>query len=279
MDNLRKWSFKAVLYYHEDNFFLGLKSSYDDALELNQTSGIMTNATDVDDDHSGIFMSDGDLETIIFGGTGMIVDICQNVFSSFSHDWFLLSAISLWIFTQQLRNQLNVWENRVDKGADCELRGRGIADDVVKEYKELSFLSKQINAITNSFLPAFVMTNVIQMSYFMYSLVTRQWYFALYLSFKLCKIWAAICFAMKTSKVAEDYYTWFVSEDVQEALDLSSKQLQRIFREMKDSPVGNGSGVFYIDVRFLLSRCDGVPGKKKGKRIEEGGKLFEGKTG
>ncbi|CAL8104242.1 unnamed protein product [Orchesella dallaii] len=257
LDANRNWSIMEILYHHEDKFFLGLKMFYnDDSVGLNGTSGIRSNATNDQEDNSGIFLSDADLETIIFGSAGMVVDVCQQVFSSFSQDCFLLSAISLWISTKTLKDQLKLWEDRISSGGDlnCELGSlRNIADNVVKDYKELSFLSKQINAITNSILPTMIMANIFLMAYFMHSLVTRQWYFALYLSFKLCKVWVAIYFAMKTSKVAETYYSWFISESVQEVLDLSSKQLHRIFRELKDSPVGNGSGVFYIDTRFLLS--------------------------
>ncbi|CAL8070291.1 unnamed protein product [Orchesella dallaii] len=234
------WSFTEILWHNEDMFLFSLKkfNEYNESTLINST---------------GIFIDNGQLETIIIGSTGITMNFCKLIDSFYSHDCLLLCSISLWLSTKPLRDQLALWEIRRRENLDCETEGRNLAEDLLKKHKELNLLSKQMNTIINCFLPVLSMTSMINMSYFMHICVIRDWFFALYLALRLGKVCIAISFAMKISKVAATYNSWFISEKVQGVLELSAKEFQRQVTEMNQEPFGIGNGVFYIDTRFLLN--------------------------
>ncbi|CAL8103700.1 unnamed protein product [Orchesella dallaii] len=267
VDNLKYWSFFGILEYQEGIFLLGLKKSYDPGPESNQS----IERSETTEDaliNSGIFLSDGITETVLFGSTGMAMNFFQLLIIMFSIDYLLLSTINLWMATKSLEEYLSQWKD-CRKGKDSDessgTQSHNIANDIVKKYKELSILSRHINAITDSILPALVFMNIITMSYFMHTCVLRDWNFAVFLILKLSK--------------AGKYYSWFISEDVQQFLEFDSQQMGRTVAEIKDSPIGIGTGVFYIDIRFFLSECTGnpVPGSK-GKKIDNIGVRTRGKS-
>ncbi|CAL8103604.1 unnamed protein product [Orchesella dallaii] len=248
------FSFTKILQDQESVLLLGLKKSYDTATDYNISSG--TNATTEGDDYSGIFLNDGALETIIFGTTGLAMHFCQHVVSLVSYDFLLLTTIGLWIPTKPLGEQLQRREYRCTRrtlGCNLESETPDIVNDIVQQHKELYLLSKHINSIINSIFPALVFICIISTSYFMHNCVIRKWSFAILLALKLSKVCVAMYFAMKTSSVAQGYFAWFMSEEMQQVLDLDCKQLQRKIIEMKENPVGVGSSVFYVDLRFMLS--------------------------
>ncbi|CAL8070321.1 unnamed protein product [Orchesella dallaii] len=242
---LDTWSLSEILLHNEELFILSLKNIND----FNESATTQSNFT-------GMFMSDGELETIIIGSSGITMNFCRLIDTFYSHDCLLLSAISLWMSTKPLRDQLSLWESRSRQDSDYEIEDRNMAEDLLKKHKQLNLLSKKINAITNCFLPVLSMTSMITMSYFMHTCVIRDWFVALYLALKLCKVCITIrlrFFAMRISFLAEACNNWFISEDVQSVLQLNAKDFQRQNAAMNQDPFGIGSGVFYIDTRYLLN--------------------------
>ncbi|CAL8070325.1 unnamed protein product [Orchesella dallaii] len=242
------WTFSEILLYNEDVFVLSLKK-FNESTQDNSTHGY--------------FIKNADLETVIIGSTGIGMNFCKLIDTFYSHDCLLLCTISLWMSTKPLRDQLSLWESRRQENTDDELESQNLAEDLLKKHKELTLLSKQINTITNIFLPILSMTSMITMSYFMHTCVIRDWFFALYLALKLGKVCIAIYFAIKISNVAAACNSWFISEDVQSVLKLNAKEFQRQNAAMNQEPFGIGNGVFYIDTRYFLN---GSHGSKKSQR-------------
>ncbi|CAL8147949.1 unnamed protein product [Orchesella dallaii] len=271
------WSFTNILAHKESVLLLGLKKSYGPDTSSNVSSG--ANGTFCDDEYMGLFMSDGHLETIVLGSIGIVLNYCQHLLSLVSYDCLLISAITLWVCTKSLREKLEQWGERNQRlDSEPEMEASTIVLVLVKQHEQLSLLSKQVNAITSTILPSLVFINIISMAYFMLSCVIRDWYFALFLALKLSKACVAVYFALKTSNVAEQYFHWFISKDVQHVLKLDSTEFQRTTIELKETPIGIGGSVFYIDIRFLLSLCVGVRGKNKAQQVHDYGKRSSGKA-
>ncbi|CAL8103703.1 unnamed protein product [Orchesella dallaii] len=277
----KDWSFWGMLEYQEGVFLLGLKRSYETDVDSNHSSA---RSGQIEDPliNPDIFLSDATLETTLLGSTGMAMNFFQHFISMFSNDCFLLTTINLWIAGKYFREHFSQWENsRKRKGSETsyEVQNCIVVDEIVKKYQELSQLSRHLNAITDSILPALVFMNIITMSYFLNTCVLRDWNFAIFLALKFSKVCAAMFIATKTSRKAGKYYSWFISEDVQQCLGFDSKQMQRNVAEIKDSPLGNGTGAFYIDTRFLLSECNGNPGTEpKAKNLKSLGLRSRGKS-